>query len=76
MPKSVTMVPQPAVQVPAKPLGPDLGTGAVKGIMGTHLGSGTVKEMGSDPGAGAVEGRAGGDRNVAASAAMFEPFSG
>jgi hypothetical protein len=81
------MVPQPAAQVLARPLGPDLETGADKGMgtllgsgtvkeTGTHLGSGTAKEMGSDLGAGAVEERAGGDRNVAAGTATFEPFSG
>jgi hypothetical protein len=51
------VVPQPAAQVRAKPLGPDLGsdlgTGAVKG---SDLGTGAVK--GSDLGAGAVKGRA------------------
>ena len=51
-----------------QPLRPDLGTGAVKG-----RGSDPVKGMGSDLGAGAVKRRAG-DSNVAASAAMFEPF--
>ena len=68
------VVPQPAAQVPAKPLGPglgsDLGAGVVKG---SDLGTGAVK--GSDLGAGAVKGRAG-DSNVAASAAMFAPISG
>jgi len=52
------VVPPPAAP---KPLGPDLGTGA-------------VKVMGSDLGVGAVKGRAG-DSNVTASAAMFESFS-
>ena len=50
------MVPQPAAQVSAKPLGPDV-------------------EMESDLGMGPDKRRAG-DSNVAASAAMFEPFSG
>ena len=58
------------VPQPAKPLGPDLGMGPDKG---SDLGMGAVK--GSDLGAGAVKRRAG-DSNVAASAAMFEPFSG
>ena len=50
------VVPQPAAQVTAKPLGPELGP---------DLG------MGSDLGMGPDKGRAG-DSNVAASAAMFE----
>ena len=49
-----------------QPLGPDLGS---------DRGTGAVKVMGSDLEAGAVKGRAGGS-NVAASAAMFELFSG
>jgi hypothetical protein len=50
------------------PLGPDLETGAVKG-MGSVLGVGAVKEMESDLEAGAVKAGAV-DSNVAASAAM------
>jgi hypothetical protein len=41
--------------------------------MGSDLGTGAVKGMGSDLGAGAVKGEAV-DSNVAASAAMLEPF--
>lgn len=65
------VVPQPAALGPD--LGSDLGTGAVEG-MGSDLGAGGVAGMASDPGAGAV-GRGAGDSNVAACAAMFEPFS-
>jgi hypothetical protein len=64
------LVPGKLVPQPSKPLGPDLGTGAVKG---SDLGTGAVK--GSDLETGAVKRRAG-DSNVAASAAMVEPFSG
>ena len=62
------VVPQPAAQVIAKRLAPDLG-------MGLDLGMGPDPGMGSDRGTGPDKGRAG-DSNVAASAAMFEPFFG
>jgi hypothetical protein len=77
MRRLATTVSQPAA---AKQLEPDLGTGAVKG-MGTHLvrematllgagmGMGTIKDVEAE----VVEGK-GGNRNLAASAAMFEPF--
>ena len=63
------VVPQPAAP---KPLGPDQGSGAVKGMQ-SDLGMGAVKGTGSDLGMGAVK-RRDGDSNVAAGAAMFEPF--
>jgi hypothetical protein len=68
MRKLVTMASRPAA---AKPLESDLGTGTVK-EMATLLGTGmgTIKDVE----AGVVEGK-GGNRNLAASAAMFEPFS-
>jgi len=53
-------------------MGPDPGMGPDL-EMGPDLGMGPDK--GSDLGTGAVKRRAG-DSNVAASAAMFEPFSG
>ena len=52
------VVPQPAAQVTAKPLGPDLEMGPDLG-MGSDLGMGTDKRRADDS-------------NVAASAAMFE----